>query len=121
MRSYNSSPETTNDLDTDKSVRLASMDISELKVELEKHHCSSFSWAMACCEHDRAQAEDVLQTVYLKILEGKASFRGEASFKTWLFAVIRNTAAGERRKSLLRRLRLIARQEHEREPVSAAD
>jgi len=100
---------------------MATMNISELKAELEKHHCRSFGWAMVCCEQDRAQAEDVLQTVYLKILEGKAPYRGEASFKTWLFAVIRNTAAGERRKSLLRRLKLIARQEHLREPVSAAD
>src|SRR3989449_10165746 len=83
------------------------MDISEIKVELEKHHCSSFGWAMSCCARDRAQAEDVLQTVYLKILEGKARFRGEAAFKTWLFAVIRKTAAGEYRRKLLRSLKLI--------------
>lgn len=97
------------------------MNISELKGELEKHHCSSFGWAMICCERDRPQAEDVLQTVYLKILEGRARYRGEASFRTWLFAVIRNTAAGERRKSLLRRLKLIARQTHLLEPVNAID
>ncbi|MDQ2921918.1 MAG: RNA polymerase sigma factor [Acidobacteriota bacterium] len=83
------------------------MDISELKAELEKHHCSSYGWALSCCWRDRAEAEEVLQTVYLKILEGKARFRGEASFKTWLFAVIRNTAVSERRKSLLRRLRSV--------------
>jgi RNA polymerase sigma-70 factor (ECF subfamily) len=44
-----------------------------------------------------------LQTVYLKILEGKARYRGEASLKTWLFAVIRKTAIGEYRKRLVRR------------------
>src|ERR1700687_6061962 len=100
---------------------MLSMDISELNAELEKHHRSSFGWAMSCCGRDRAQAEDVLQTVYLQILEGKARYRGEASFKTWLFAVIRNTAAGERRKSLLRQLKLIARREHSLEPVGAVD
>ena len=31
--------------------------------------------------------------------------RGEASLKTWLFAVIRKTAIGEHRKNLLRKLR----------------
>jgi RNA polymerase sigma-70 factor (ECF subfamily) len=81
------------------------MDIAELKAELETLHSASFGWALSCCRRDRAEAEEVLQTVYLKILEGKACFRGEASLKTWLFAVIRKTAIGEHRKSLLRQLR----------------
>jgi RNA polymerase sigma factor (sigma-70 family) len=79
------------------------MDNRELKAELEMLHSASFGWALSCCRRDRAQAEDVLQTVYLKILEGKACFRGESSFRTWLFAVIRKTAIGEHRKNLLRK------------------
>ena len=81
------------------------MDIAELKAELETLHSASFGWALNCCGRDPAEAEEVLQTVYLKILEGKACFRGEASLKTWLFAVIRKTAIGEHRKNILRRLR----------------
>jgi len=81
------------------------MDIAELKAELETLHSASFGWALSCCRRDRAEAEEVLQTVYLKILEGKACFRGESSLKTWLFAVIRKTAIGEHRKNLLRKLR----------------
>ena len=81
------------------------MDIAELKAELETLHSASFGWALICCRRDRAQAEEVLQTVYLKILEGKACFRGESSLKTWLFAVIRKTAISEHRKNLLRKLR----------------
>ena len=71
------------------------MEISELKTELERLHSSSFGWALSCCNRDRAEAEEVLQTVYLSVLEGKASYRGEASFKTWLFAVIRKRTVGE--------------------------
>ena len=97
------------------------MDISELKAELEKHHCSSYGWALSCCGSDRAEAEEVLQTVYLKILEGKARFRGEASFRTWLFAVIRKTAASEHRKNLLRRLKSIAGSEHRTDRISPAE
>jgi RNA polymerase sigma-70 factor (ECF subfamily) len=82
------------------------MEISELKAELEKQHCSSFSWAVSCCWGDREKAEEVLQLVYLKILEGKARYRGEASCKTWLFAVIRKTAASEHRKNRVRGLLL---------------
>ena len=82
------------------------MNIAELKTELERLHSASFGWALSCCRRDHSDAEEVLQTVYLKIFEGKAVFRGESSLKTWLFAVIRKTAATEYRRKLLRTLRL---------------
>lgn len=74
------------------------MDDSELRSQLERHHADSYGWAVACCSQDRELAEDILQTAYLKILQGIARYRGEAAFKTWLFAVIRITAADERRR-----------------------
>src|SRR4029078_3652164 len=80
------------------------MEISELKVELEKLHPASFGWALSCCQRNHADAEEVLQTVYLKILQGKAIYRGESKLQTWLFAVIRKTAMSERRKQWLRTL-----------------
>ena len=43
----------------------------------------------------------MLQTVYLKVLEGRARFDGRSSAKTWLFAVIRRTAAERRRRQWL--------------------
>ena len=82
------------------------MQIAELKAELERLHSASFGWALSCCRRDQTEAEEVLQTVYLKILEGKARFGGESSLKTWLFAVIRKTAATEYRRRLLRSFRL---------------
>ncbi|MFN2576502.1 MAG: RNA polymerase sigma factor [Pyrinomonadaceae bacterium] len=82
------------------------MEIADFKGELERLHSASFGWALSCCRRDRAEAEEVLQTVYLKILEGKARYRGESSLKTWLFAVIRKTAATEYRRRLLRSVRL---------------
>jgi RNA polymerase sigma factor (sigma-70 family) len=84
------------------------MEISELKTELEKLHPASFGWALNCCGHNRADAEEVLQMVYLKILQGKACYRGECKLQTWLFAVIRKTAITEHRKHLLRMLKSIA-------------
>jgi RNA polymerase sigma factor (sigma-70 family) len=89
-------------------VKHKQMDISELQAELEKLHGASFGWALSCCRRDREDAEEVLQTVYLKILEGKARYRGESSLKTWLFAVVRKTAITERRKRLLRALKSMA-------------
>src|SRR6266576_3699085 len=96
------------------------MNIAELKAELEKLHSSSFGWTLSCCRRDRGEAEEVLQTVYLKILEGKARFRGESSFRTWLFAVIHKTAAGERRKNLLRKLKLVRESHGESERIAPA-
>ena len=97
------------------------MDIAELKGELEKLHRASFGWALNCCRRDHAEAEEVLQTVYLKILEGKARFRGESSLKTWLFAVIRKTAIGEYRKKLLRNLVFIGGLERRDDTMSSVD
>ena len=87
------------------------MDISELKTELEKLHDASFGWALSCCRYNHADAEEVLQIVYLKILQGKARYRGSAKLQTWVFAVIRNTAISERRKQLLRSLTVIGREQ----------
>ena len=97
------------------------MGISDLRRLLEEHHGSSFGWAVSCCARNPAEAEEVLQLVYLKILEGKALYRGEASFKTWLFAVIRKTAANERRKRLLRSMVVSARAERTLMSTPVAD
>src|ERR671927_860027 len=87
------------------------MDIAQLKTELEKLHQASYGWALSCCRRNPAEAEEVLQTVYLKILQGKAVFRGESKLQTWLFAVIRKTAISERRKQFLRSLNPIVNTE----------
>ena len=82
------------------------MDDSELRAELERHHRESYGWALGCCSRNPAEAESVLSSVYLKVLEGKARYDGRSSFRTWLFAVIRKTAADERRRNILQWLRL---------------
>ena len=64
----------------------------ELEAQLERLHSASFGWALSCCGHDETEAEDVLQTTYLKIITGKARYGGRSSLKTWLFGVIRRTA-----------------------------
>ena len=75
----------------------------DLRAALELHHAECVGWAMACCRFDRTEANDVLQDAYLKVLDGRAVFHGRATFRTWLFGVIRRTAA-EHRRSILRRL-----------------
>jgi len=78
------------------------MDEIEIRAQLEKHHAVSYGWALNCCSHNNTEAKDVLQQAYLKILQGRALYKGQSSFKTWLFSVIRYTAADERRRNWLR-------------------
>lgn len=68
------------------------MTSQELKVKLEALHMQSFAWALRCCGEHTADAQDVLQNTYVKILAGKARFKQQSSFKTWLFSVIKYTA-----------------------------
>jgi RNA polymerase sigma-70 factor (ECF subfamily) len=69
-----------------------------LRQVLETLHTESWAWALNCCDRHRADAEDVLQATYLKILDGRARFDGRSSMLTWVFAVIRRTAADHRRR-----------------------
>jgi RNA polymerase sigma-70 factor (ECF subfamily) len=71
---------------------------------MKLNHTSAFGWALCCCHGNRDEAVDVLHTAYVQVLEkGDHSFGGKSSFKTWLFAVIRNTAK-KRRYQVSRRL-----------------
>ena len=79
------------------------MDPRQLRKLLEDHYFASYGWAVHCCRGDREEAAEVVQTAFLKVLEGRARFGGRSDFKTWIFGVIRNTAASLRRR-LLRRL-----------------
>ncbi|PRY87584.1 RNA polymerase sigma factor [Mongoliibacter ruber] len=65
---------------------------NQLENVIKELHAEAYIWARQCCNFDACLAEDILQQVYLKILEGKARFNGQSSTKTWLFAVIRYTA-----------------------------
>jgi RNA polymerase sigma-70 factor, ECF subfamily len=81
---------------------------ADLEQQLEALHPASFAWALGVCDRDADDAQDVLQETYLKIFEGKARFDGRSTLKTWLFAVIRRTAATRRRLRWLRDLRFVS-------------
>jgi RNA polymerase sigma-70 factor (ECF subfamily) len=92
------------------------MDAAALRAQLEQLHPVSYGWALACCSRNPMEAEDILQTAYWKVLDGRARYDGRAAFKTWLFAVIRRTAADERRRHWLRRWRLADYRQEPPEP-----
>lgn len=74
------------------------MNRSQLETFLHEYHREAFLWARQCCGFDGELAKDVIQQVYLKVLEGKAQLKVEDHPKTWLFSVIRFTAMDELRR-----------------------
>lgn len=74
------------------------MNNQELKLKLQNLHKHSYMWSLRCTYGNREQAQDVLQQVYLKILEKDAIHNGKSSFKSWLFSVIKFTAIDMYRK-----------------------
>jgi RNA polymerase sigma factor (sigma-70 family) len=80
---------------------------AELERDIEELHPASYSWALGCCRRNRDDAEEVLQNVYVMVLEGRARFDGRSSLKTWLFAVIRRASLAHFRTRWLREARLI--------------
>jgi RNA polymerase sigma factor (sigma-70 family) len=80
-------------------------DEDTLRARLEAHYAESWSWTLACCRGDLAQAEDALHLSCHKVLDGRARFDGRSSFKSWLFGVIRLTALDQRRWSWRRWVR----------------
>jgi RNA polymerase sigma factor (sigma-70 family) len=74
------------------------MSPNELETRLERLHEESFGWALSCCRGERAQAEDVLQSAYVRVLSGRAVYGERSHFRTWLFGVIRRVALEEHRR-----------------------
>lgn len=55
-------------------------------------HKEAYIWARQCCSYNDEHAKEVMQLVYLKLLEGQATYKKKATIKTWLFSVIRFTS-----------------------------
>jgi RNA polymerase sigma-70 factor (ECF subfamily) len=74
---------------------------TDIEGELGRLHAASFGWALWCCDHRREEAEEVLQTAYVKVMEGSARFDANSSLRTWFFGVIRRTAWEQRKRRWL--------------------
>jgi RNA polymerase sigma-70 factor (ECF subfamily) len=83
------------------------MSPNELETRLERLHEESFGWALSCCRGERARAEDVLQSAYVRVLSGRAVYGGRSLFRTWLFGVIRRVALEEYRRARRERARTV--------------
>ncbi|GAA0444077.1 RNA polymerase sigma factor SigX [Lentibacillus halophilus] len=56
---------------------------------------------------DRHICEDLVQDVYIKVMESHHSFRGDSSEKTWLFSIARHITVDYFRKQKRKRKRIL--------------
>ena len=77
---------------------------ADLATQIHALHPQCFGWAMSCCGFRREDAEDLLQDVYVGVLDNGLRFNGNSTLKTWLFGVIRTKSASRRRRERLRAL-----------------
>jgi RNA polymerase sigma-70 factor (ECF subfamily) len=77
---------------------VADGDPSCLATLFERHHLSVYRYFMQMLR-DRALCEDLVQDVFLKVLRRARTFRGNGSFRGWLYNIARNVVLDELRKS----------------------
>jgi len=59
--------------------------------------------------NNHEQSKDIAQEVFIKVHLKLSTFRGQSSFKTWLFSITRNIAINEMRSNYFRRILLFDR------------
>lgn len=72
-------------------------DLQAMDALVSMHHESVYRVAFSILR-DKDKASDATQDTFLKAFKGIQSFRGEASFKTWILAIAANEARGLLRK-----------------------
>jgi RNA polymerase sigma factor (sigma-70 family) len=77
---------------------VADGDPSCLATLFERHHRAVYQFVLQITGH-RAQSDDLVQDVFLKMLKKAKSFRGEGSFRAWMFNIARNVAFDYLRKN----------------------
>ena len=75
---------------------VAGGDSSCLGTLFERHHRALYQFCLQITRQ-RALAEDVVQDTFMKVLKKAGTYRGEGSFKAWLFHIARNEALNQLR------------------------
>jgi len=73
-------------------------DANNVKEIAEKYHQSLFRYSMALSGRQRAEAEEIVQQLYLEMLEGKVDVISAQNKRAYLFGVARKIASSRRRR-----------------------
>jgi len=78
-------------------LRVAAGDGEALGPLFDRHHTSIYTLCTRLSGDDQT-ANDLVQEVFLRVLRFKESFRGESSFRTWLYRIAHNACIDEQRR-----------------------
>lgn len=77
---------------------VAAGDPSCLGTLFERHHREVYRYCLQMTRQ-RVASEDLVQEVFLKLLRKAGSFRGEGSFRAWMFNIARNVTLDHLRRA----------------------
>lgn len=70
---------------------VANGDSSCLATLFERHHKGVYRFCLQMTRN-RTHSEDLVQDVFIRVLRKAAAYRGDGSFKAWLYHIARNVA-----------------------------
>lgn len=93
--------------DMELAARIASRDFGAVRLVTERNNQRLFRVAWSILKN-RSEAEDAVQSAYLRAFAGIGDFRGGSSLTTWLTRIVINEALGRQRAARRRRRHLDA-------------
>ena len=79
---------------------VATGDASCLATLFERHHKGVYRFCLQMTRN-RTQSEDLVQDVFIRVLRKAAAWRGDGSFKAWLYNIARNVTLDHLRRANL--------------------
>jgi RNA polymerase sigma factor (sigma-70 family) len=73
-------------------------EIDKLGILYEKYKKPLYSYFFKLTTGDRQASEDLVHTVFYRVIKYKASFRGHGSFLSWIFKIAHNAGLDHNRK-----------------------
>jgi RNA polymerase sigma-70 factor, ECF subfamily len=83
----------------DEIVKVRDLDRDAIDALFRRYMQQAYAISFHLCAGDQEQARDLAQEAFLKALRTIDTFRGEASFLTWLYRIIYNTWLDSRKQS----------------------
>jgi RNA polymerase sigma-70 factor (ECF subfamily) len=107
------------DLDLVARARAGELDAFGSLVNRHQHRLVGFVRLMMSSAPDRDAAEDVAQEAFLRAYRALGQFRGQSTFRTWLYQIATNVARTHSARSRNRKEAQEPETPHERERASA--
>lgn len=79
-------------------LKVKSGDLDKMALLFERYYRPLYGFLLKMCK-DKAGSEDMVQTVFYRMLKYRHTFTGEGEFKTWMYHLARNVLNDEVKKN----------------------